>query len=902
MTMLIVERVFAKTPAIAAWLLGWLASGLTADGSLLAKSPLKKLSPLPANALSPAASFWGELSYERVGYSLAGQGDVNGDGFDDLLIGTTHNRANGFDAGAVYLILGRSQLPWQFNTPLARADARFVGHTAYDAAGYSVACDGDVNGDGLADILIGAPAGNDAVKWMSGCVYVVFGRQSANWGYDFPLYYDANAICTGEQGQDLAGLSVAFIGDVNEDGCDDFVVGAPYSNQGGDDAGKVYLILGRREGWSSEMLLADAAASFVDYRAHALTGYSVAGLGDVNGDAVPDFAIGAYGASRVFIIYGRRQVSWGLDFDLDDADVMIYGAGNEGLGWKVAGPGDVNGDGVPDLVMSAIDNSQAGDQAGKVYVRLSPGRGPSPRTTSILNDEISFVGEQPYDNAGWGLSGAGDVDGDGFADFLIGAWYNDQNGKDAGKAYLIKGRPDDWQSGVPLATVPDYFVGERAINYAGYAVCSAGDFDGDGFSDYVISAPYNSEKDTWSGEIYLFASQMFPCTISGRVTSVRSDYGIAGAKLQDREEPAAIDSSDGQGNYQLRVWSKRDHIIFIEKASGEHVGACVSSYDAALIAQLALGLPPADATNARAADVSGNGRLTMYDAALTLRYAVQLPPWAYSHAGDWKFIPDSMKYDSIIADQNEQNYCGYVMGDVDMSWQPPNAAPLTRSLSAESDQWRTMRDGEELRLPVVAPEAVPVYSFDLDLHYPSQFLEVSRIEPASLIESFELAANAEMVDRLLIGAFAARAVAPVDTLLWIHFKIKASPLPPAAAIFVHRFQVNHRQLPSAKVQIPRNDNELSRATFRLYPNHPNPFNRSTTICWYASQPEPVRMAIYNALGKEVKCLHRGMVASGQTQVVWDGTDNAGNEVAAGLYLGRLITKVGQQQVKLIYLK
>ncbi|MDZ7319262.1 MAG: dockerin type I domain-containing protein, partial [candidate division KSB1 bacterium] len=704
-----------------------------------------------------------------------------------------------------------------------------------------------------------------------------------------------------ENGQDLAGLSVAFIGDVNRDGCDDFVVGAPYTNQGGDDAGKVYLMLGRRDGWSTEMNLADAAASFVDYRAHALTGYSLAGLGDINGDDVPDFAIGAYGASRVFIIYGRRNVGWGSDFDLDDADVMIYGASNEGLGWKVAGPGDLNGDGAPDLIMSAIENSEGGESAGKVYVRLSSGGKHTLQKTSALSGEISFIGERPYDNAGWGLSGAGDVDGDGFNDFLIGAWYNDQNGNDAGKAYLIKGKADGWQSRVPLASVPDFFAGERAINYAGYAVCSAGDFDQDGISDYVISAPYNSEKDTWSGEVYLFVSQMFPCKISGRVTSFRTGYGIAGTVLRDCNDPAAMDSTDSQGNYQLQVLSKKDHTIIVAKAKGEHIGTCVSAYDAALIAQLALGLPLVDSTNVQAADVSRNGRITMYDAAIALRQAVQLPPLPNSHAGEWYFIPDSMRYDSIVADQSGQDYSGYVLGDVDMSWQPPGATLMKMLMNENVDTWRAVRDGDDLRLPVVIPGDEPIVSFDLDLKYPHRFLEFCQIKPAWIAETFELAANSTLTDRLLLGAFAARPIS-ADTLLWIHFKIKAPSLMPANEMLVQRFQVNSRQFHGTRIAIDFTDREAAWASAQFCQNYPNPFNRSTTISFFVPQPEQVKVIIYNERGQEVKRLFDGIAAAGKTQLIWDGTDNDGNDIAAALYFARMITRVSTQQLKLIYLK
>jgi hypothetical protein len=130
--------------------------------------------------LIPDASFLGTHTAERIGYALGGNGDVNGDGIDDILIGTFHNNTTGFDAGATYLILGKRPFTRCMSENLTTADARFLGESRHNALGYSVACDGDQNGDGLADILIGAPAGNSSVTYP-GKIYIIAGRRSARF-------------------------------------------------------------------------------------------------------------------------------------------------------------------------------------------------------------------------------------------------------------------------------------------------------------------------------------------------------------------------------------------------------------------------------------------------------------------------------------------------------------------------------------------------------------------------------------------------------------------------------------------------------------------------------------------------------------------------------------------------
>lgn len=851
--------------------------------------------------LIPSASFYGKENNERIGYALAGAGDVNGDGFDDFMIGTFHNAVMGSDAGAVYLFLGHSYLRWGINDSVSNADARFLGQQGYDAAGYSMACNGDLNGDGFDDMIIGAPAGNDKAPYMPGRLYIVFGKKQANWGFYYRLYDSCDVIYEGEAGQDLAGISVAYIGDLNGDGYDDFLVGAPFRDGNYQDMGKVYLFLGRATPWLKIDNLAYADAGFIYEQEGAATGYSVAGIGDVNDDGVPDFAIGAFRASRVFIIYGRDSVDWGENFNLEQADLILYGKklrDNEGLGWKVAGGGDINGDGIADIIVSAIYDNDAATQAGKVYLLFGRHGGWSDQLIALINGDASYIGEQATDKAGWGLAMAGDVDSDGFDDFLVGTC-KVVNELVEGNTYLIKGRATGWKMDVPLSTVPDFC--ERDPNGVGYTVSAAGDFDNDGIPDFIIAAPFKSDIKHWVGKVYLFASQQVPYEISGKATYYQSGKPIPGAIVWADTMTTAIDTTNSTGSYQIFVRGKHNHTVHIHQESNSHIGSSVTSYDAALIARFAINLDTPDTINTQAADVNRDGHINMYDAANTLRCAVALPPLADSHAGEWVFIPDSMNYDSIVTPYFNQHYIGFVRGDVNISWQSPVSGLLKTNIIENPIPIQVVVNGDEVILPIPYNLTTPIISIDLDIKYNQQMMKLVKIEKTQFTSDFQLTYNCELNNRIKIGAFNPNPMATPGTLLSIVFKLidfnRGN-----TQLSIERFQVNNLSLTTTTVNALLNNDSVLPGKFELYQNFPNPFNGVTTIPYYVSEPGNMKFVIYNLLGEEIKILFDAIAHPGKYQLTWDGRDKAANQVVSGVYICKVFHPSGNEKIKIIYMK
>ena len=440
----------------------------------------------------------GEAAANVAGWSVASAGDVDADGYDDLLVSAHWNNDGGSKAGKIYLLLGAS-LGGASTLDLSTADYAFVGENPADMAGISVASAGDVDDDGRDDLLFGAPSNADGGTG-AGKAYLVLGASlGATSTIDLAT---ADYAFVGESTNDAAGTSVASAGDVDGDDLDDLLIGA--SLAGSSSQGKAYLVLGASLGGVSSIDLSTADYHFTGIAAGDSAGGAVASAGDVDGDGLDDVLIGARQAdTQAGLDVGHAYVVLGASLgataamDLGAADFVLTGvAAGDAAGVSVAGIRDVDIDGLDDIIVGALSSDAVGSGAGAAYVVL--GKSLTTPLIELSTADYTFVGEANGDNAGVSVAGAGDVDGDAIPDILIGA-------NDAG--YLILASSLGAVDTIDLAAADYAFTAENTNDYAGNSVASAGDSDGDGLADLLIGAWGNSENGSQAGKAYLLLSQ-----------------------------------------------------------------------------------------------------------------------------------------------------------------------------------------------------------------------------------------------------------------------------------------------------------------------------------------------------------------------------------------------------------
>ncbi len=313
---------------------------------------------------SAEARLLGEDSGDIAG-SVLGGGDLSGDGLADLVVASPQQDRAGANAGCVYVQPG----PLSGDHDLSSSTALLTGEAAGDTAGAVVAT-GDFDGDGVGDLLVGAPGFDDGATGDVGVVYLVLGPVTTSLGLA-----SADARLIGEAAGDEAGAAVASGGDVDGDGVEDILVGAPSHDAGGlSDAGAAYLVLGPVAG---DLSLATADAKIGGESDSQLLGEGVAGAGSIDGDGLDDVLLGAVGdaagggdAGAVFLFLG----SFGGELAASEADATFIGEeASDGAGRSVAGAGDVNADGYDDIFVGAEDNDAGGSDAGAAYLLYGGG-------------------------------------------------------------------------------------------------------------------------------------------------------------------------------------------------------------------------------------------------------------------------------------------------------------------------------------------------------------------------------------------------------------------------------------------------------------------------------------------------------------------------------------------------
>ncbi|MCF0073617.1 FG-GAP-like repeat-containing protein [Dyadobacter sp. CY261] len=461
-----------------------------------------------------------------IASSVAGAGDVNGDGFGDVLVGAPFYEQGELDEGGVFVYLGSVNGP--VNIPTIIQSNQANAHL-----GSSLGSAGDLNGDGYSDVLVGAPH-YDKLHADQGLVNIHFGSA---------LGVNANPSIelAGNQMEEEFGRSVGCAGDVNGDGYADLMVASRFQGKGPINEGGVSLFTGFQAGINKKPI-----SILKSEQANALLGQSLGSAGDVNGDGFSDIIIGCHlydqgQADEGAILLWRGSAS---GTDIASAATLLSAQPESAFGYAISGAGDVNGDGYDDVLVGAphYDNGQADEGVAFIFHGTSHG----------ISKTAALMLEANQADAGFGasVSSAGDVNGDGYADIVIGAMHFDDSEDEEGAAFVYLGSA----SGIQPAPVK--LESNLPGAWLGCAVAHAGDLNGDGFSELIIGAMNYSNGQSEEGAIYLFpGSPTGPDVASKRIIEGNKED----ARLGNSVAGAGDINGDGHDDIVAGAYSLGDY-------------------------------------------------------------------------------------------------------------------------------------------------------------------------------------------------------------------------------------------------------------------------------------------------------------------------------------------------------
>ena len=454
------------------------------------------LSPAQAaTTLAPAFHIESNQPSARFGSDVASAGDVNGDGYEDVIVGAMFYADGEASEGAAFIFHGGPD--GLAAATLADADTVLQSNQAMARFGGAVASAGDVNGDGYDDVIVGAggwESAGQAADFEEGGAFVFLGGPDgvASGGPEAAV-----AILEGDFAATRLGSSVSTAGDINGDGYDDVVAGGYLYQSTGEESreGVAMIFLGGPDGIASAGF-ATAHAVLQSNQSDGFLGNAVAGPGDLDGDGYDDVVVGAPRFNAPDEREGAVFVFYGSENGIEDGGPTTAGTQLEGdqidarFGTSVAAAGDVNGDGFPDIVVGAPRYDAALIDVGAAFVFLGgPGGiasgGPGVAAAQLEGDQTGTTSNTCEGNFGCSVAG-GDWDGDGFSDVVVGSPYQDSGQVDEGLAFLFRGGPDGIASAIAGAADQRFEANSRG-SLLGWS-SSLADVDGDGDADAMIGA------------------------------------------------------------------------------------------------------------------------------------------------------------------------------------------------------------------------------------------------------------------------------------------------------------------------------------------------------------------------------------------------------------------------------
>lgn len=925
---------------------------------------------------------YGESSGDRLGSSIT-SADLNSDGFDDLVLGAPSASHQGIgDAGKAYIIYGRTNLPSSIDLSQSTGDVALqiwgggISHFLGEAIDH-----GDFNGDGYEDIAVSAIGASLGARVRCGITYVVLGESGAlsNSLIDLSSGDSTDVMIVGKFDNINSGNAIAS-GDMDADGYDDIMVASVSAATNGTGSGEVYVKYGSSTLPAVVDLLTDADLTVIG-EAGSYLGYGV-GSGDIDRDGYGDLVLGAPGASgfngQTYVFFGkdRSLLPAQIDLVVDTADLTVDGEAASLLGFPLA-VANLNGDGFDDILTSGSGAAApAGASAGVVYALL----GDQKQTLSaaidlaVTNADIEVFGAAAGDQIGVPVI-AGDLNGDGIEDVIIGSIYPDNF---TGIVYVVWGEPPYLEVSVQtgsatyyqplnLSVTIDSTSGMKIVDATaavsfnrdlltftglnpgpltpswslGYTIKTGTsnmdtlllDLSGDSFSDIgtflevdfwvnklreAITSPvtleslsFNGGRSDWyqvepglvtltgtNGALESSIVSEPGDTLAVRVTDV--DLSI---DIDSVETWTAVITNPGTGEQETIVLTEQgldDSVYFgqLVTALGDSAGA---DEDGVMLAQAETRLlvtypdplssigPPNAIVDTHLVvvlgDVDSSSVLQAYDAALILsRSAGSLVLTGRDSlvANLDASAPYSSitAFDAALAIQRRLGLISRFPVQATTSSNHPQPGASGGGGGAKvavEDRWVRVRAEEEGFLSVQVDERSGIIAADLVLEGVS-----GQVEMGPGMERFMLAVY-DAKDGLRVSFAGPKALMGPGELFRIY------PSEPSGEVGLLRGHFNGGRIGARQegglastVALPQQ--------FALHANAPNPFNPETLISFDLPTDTYVSIEVYNALGQKVRTLLQARRVAGRYQISWDSRDDAGRSLASGVYFYRLVAE------------